>query len=72
LEQINDRRINWSEDVKVALAFKLNGRAVIESFPDGICLPTGQVLSLSEESICVDGSGYTSPQELRNVFEFSP
>lgn len=66
-EKINNVRIQWADDVKVALAFKVNGRAVIRSFPDGIRFPTGQVVQLTGELICADRSGYTSPKQLRSV-----
>ena len=72
LEKINNDGIGWSDDVKVALAFKLNGQAVVGSFPDGIQLRTGQRLTLSEELISADGSGYTNPERLRAVFDVIP
>lgn len=68
LEKINDYHIDWADHVRAALAFKLNGRAVIESFPDGIPLPIGQSVHMSDDLICSDGSGYTSPSSLRSVF----
>lgn len=67
LERINDTRIEWADDVRAALAFKLNGLAVMESLPDGIRFPTGQSIRLTNELICADGSGYTSPTLLRSV-----
>lgn len=49
LEKINDARIDWADDARVALAFKVNGRAVINCFPQGILLPTGQRTMLCDE-----------------------
>ncbi|HOI94548.1 MAG TPA: hypothetical protein PK250_07565 [Syntrophobacter fumaroxidans] len=67
-EKINDGAIGWADEVKVALAFKLNGRAVIQSFPNGLLLPTGQRIVLTEEVICADPSGYTNSAQLRSAF----
>jgi hypothetical protein len=69
VEKLTDRRIEWGDDVRVALAFKINGQAVIDGFPDGISVPTGQRIHLSEDLICADGSGYTNPRKLREAFE---
>lgn len=71
LQKLSDRRIDWADEVRVALAFKINGRAVIQGFPDGIVLRTGQRIHLSEDLICADGSGYTSPRKLREAFNLS-
>jgi hypothetical protein len=64
LDFMNDKIINdniiWDKAVKVALAFKLNGRRLIEALPGGIYLPTGQIIALSEANIAADGSGYTN------------
>jgi hypothetical protein len=68
LEKIGNGRIEWADEVKVGLAFKLNGMAIIESLPDGIRFPTEQVVGLSDRPICADGSGYTSPTMLRAMF----
>jgi len=68
LEKINNDRIEWADDVRVGLAFKINGMAVIESLPEGIRFPTGQWVRLTGKLICADGSGYTSPTLLRSVF----
>ncbi|MFZ6006477.1 MAG: hypothetical protein ACOYU2_02335 [Nitrospirota bacterium] len=67
LSKLQNPKINWSENVKVALAFKLNGKALIEAFPCGISLPTGQVLNLKNK-IAIDGSNYTSSKKLRKIF----
>lgn len=67
-EKINNDRIEWADNVRIGLAFKVNGRAVIESLPDGIRLPTAQLIEFSDKLICADGSGYTSPALLRSAF----
>lgn len=68
LGKIHDSRLRYASQVSLALAFKVNGRAIIDSLQDGICLPTGQRLDVTSEIICADGSGYTSPKLLRSVF----
>lgn len=68
LDKINHPSINWSENVRIALAFWLNGEAVIDAYPNGISLPTGQILDLNRKKISADGSGYTNPQKLRVIF----
>lgn len=67
-KKMDNGQIDWADVVQVALAFKLNGQAVMGSFPDGIRLPTGRNLSLSKKLIRADGSGYTSPKLLRSQF----
>ncbi|MFP5212850.1 MAG: hypothetical protein ACLGPL_05675 [Acidobacteriota bacterium] len=71
LEKLSRDTIVWADNVKVALAFKLNGQAIIKSHPAGIRLPTGQVIRLTDELICADGSGYTNSAKLRSVFGIS-
>ena len=62
-------RINWSNDCKVALAFKLNGLAVIESFPEGITFPNGRNIVLGEANIAATGSGFLTNTSLKQVWE---
>jgi hypothetical protein len=66
--KIRNPLIDWSDNVKVALAFKIHGRTLTQALPKGLDLPTGQKCSLSYDLICADGSGYTSPKLLRSAF----
>jgi len=61
--------IDWSDKCMVALAFKLNGLAVIESFHNGIALPNGQNLAFSETKIAATGSGFPTRNSLSKVWE---
>ena len=61
LAKVDNDHIEWADNVRAGLAFKVNGRAVVKSFSDGIRLPTGQRIILSDDLICADGSGYTNP-----------
>jgi hypothetical protein len=53
----------------VALAFKRNGLAVIESLPNGITLPNEQKLAFSEAIIAATGNGFPSRKSLSTVWE---
>lgn len=69
LSKLQNPKIKWSENVKVALAFKLNGEKLIEAFlPSGITLPTGKVLKFENSQIAIDGSNYTSSKKLKEVW----
>ncbi len=68
LLKLQNPKIKWSENVKVALAFKLNGEKLIEAFQNRLRLSTGQVLKLENTQIAIDGSNYTSSKNLREIF----
>lgn len=68
LGKVCDERLTWSIDLRVALAFKVNGLKTIEAYSHGIDLPSGQRVPLSEQQIAADGSGFTSPTMLRDRF----
>jgi hypothetical protein len=68
LGKICDQRLRWSDDLRVALAFKVNGLKTIEAYSHGIDLPSGQRIPLSEQQIAADRSGFTSPTMLRGRF----
>jgi hypothetical protein len=68
IEKMNDK-IKWASDVKLALAFKLNGGAIIKAFPNGLKLPTGQIIKLSIDHIASDRSGYTNKMKLRKIWD---
>ena len=66
--QLKNPNIVWVDNVKVAFAFKVNAKAVIDSFPDGITLPTGQRINLDESMIAANGAGYPDANLLKEVF----
>lgn len=70
MKKLNDQKILWGDDVKLAFAFKLNAKAVIKALLSVIeALPKElKEIDLSEERIATDGSGYTSSSKLRDLF----
>jgi hypothetical protein len=68
LSKIRDKRIQWADDVRVALAFKVNGSCLIEIYPNGIQIDNGRVLHFYQQSISADGSGYSNPDKLREIW----
>ncbi len=69
LGKLNDPRIRWAKDVKVAFAFRLNGKKIMEAFPDGIRLPKNRLLPLDDCKIAADQSGYPNLEKIRKIFE---
>ncbi len=63
LEKIKDLRISWAKDVKVAIAFDYNGRALIERFPGEIILPNGTNIVL-QNAIATSGNGFPTKNTL--------
>jgi hypothetical protein len=68
LGKLHDRRVQWSDHVRVALAFEVHGSKTIEAYSGGIDLPSGRV-PISEDDIAVNAAHYTCAQELRRVFQ---
>ena len=68
LGKVCDERLAWSIDLRVALAFKVNGLKTIEAYSHGSDLPSGQRVPISERQIAADRSGFTSPTLLRDRF----
>jgi hypothetical protein len=66
--KLNCNGINWSNDCKIALAFKRNGLAVIGSFPEGITLPNGQNVVSGKANIAATGSGFLTTTSLRRIW----
>jgi hypothetical protein len=62
--KFQDDRISWSNDVRIAFAFKLNGKALIEALPNGITLSSGQHISFDENMIAATGSGLPTQESL--------
>ena len=68
LHKICDERLQWSDDLRVALAFKWHGRRTIEACLGAINLSAGRQIPLNEQQIAADNSGYTSTPMLRERF----
>jgi hypothetical protein len=68
IEKLNNKKIRWSKSVKLALAFKLNGKAIINAFPDGIDLPNDQTIKLSPSLIAAGGNNYPNSQKLKDIW----
>ncbi len=66
-DKINNSCINWSNKPKVALAFRLNGRAIISAYSGEICLKTHKV-ELNEDIIAAGGANYPTATNLRRIF----
>jgi hypothetical protein len=66
-EKLNNKNLTWADDTKIALAFKWNGRRMIEALRLRDNLPNG-CQKLDEALIAVDGSGYTNTQKLRELW----
>jgi len=67
-DKIANPEIEWADEVRVALAFKLNGLAVIDALPNGLVLPNKQIIKLTANQIASDGSGFTNSEKLRNIW----
>lgn len=66
--KLNNPELIWSEDLKLALAFKWNGRRVIEAYDGEIQLLSGRKFLLNKDLIVADESNYTSPLLLRKIW----
>jgi hypothetical protein len=60
-----EREISFN--VKIALAFKVNGRCIIEAFSERLLI-NKKPYALGETLIAADESGYTSPIKLREIW----
>lgn len=63
--------LNWAKQVKVALAFRVNGRKIIEALNGNLKLPNGQTVHLTEENIASDEANYTNTEKLRRIFDLT-
>lgn len=72
LPKLNDSKIPWAENVKVAFGVRRNARIVINSMPNGLALPNGQVVLVSEELIATTGAHYPGTTKIRSVFDLPP
>ncbi len=64
-KKLSDKRLSWSPKIRVAIAFKLHGMSLIEAYPKRHKIPK---IKLSEKLIATDGSNYTSPSRLREIY----
>ena len=67
-KKLNNEKIRWAREVKVALAFYKNGEAIINAFPEGLELKTGQTIKLCPFLIATDGSNYTNSNILKDIW----
>jgi len=67
-KKLENRKLKWGNEVKLALAFRRNGEKIIEAFPDGITLRSGQTIGLSTSLIAADAAGYPNANKLRNIW----
>ncbi len=66
--RLHNPNIQFHHEVKVALAFKVNGRRIIECLNGVLELPNVPTIPLTDANIAADGSGYTKSKKLRNIF----
>ena len=66
--KLKNSDIVWHDDVRVALAFKINALQFIEQIAYRLELPNGQCVHLNEKLIAADGSGYTNPTFLQRIW----
>jgi hypothetical protein len=67
-EKLKSDKITFTEKVKVAFAFKVNGLSVIRATGGQLKLKDGQIIKLNEKNIAADGSGYTNSERLRTIY----
>lgn len=68
LEKINNRNIDWHDNVQLAIAFKLNGLVIIEAYPNGLIFPNNKVVILNKKMIVIGRNNYPSPEELIDLW----
>ena len=62
--------ISWSRDVCVAFSLKQNARAVIKGLDNKLNLG-GTIVTLSDELIAVNGSGFPDAEKLRQLYRIT-
>jgi hypothetical protein len=68
LQQINDPLVSWDQVVRVALAFKKNGEALVETLGGRIGFPNGADVPLSADNIVATGSGFPTAARMAAVW----
>jgi hypothetical protein len=71
ISKLNDEKLLFSKNVKIAFAFRLNGQVVIEATGGKLILKANQIIPLSADLIAADGSNYTSSDKLRNIYQLN-
>jgi hypothetical protein len=66
-EKIMHPSLVWSDEVKIAFAFKVNGQKVIESLINNITIGNKEY-ELNEQLIAADASGFTNGNRLREIY----
>jgi hypothetical protein len=66
--KLDNQKLKYSGNVKVAFSFKVNGLKMIEATNGQLKLKTGQTSPLTEDLIAADGSGYTNSALVRKIF----
>lgn len=67
-KKLENENLILAKNIKLAFAFRINGLKIIQSLNYKLELRNGQIITLNENIIAADGSGYTSPQKLRTIF----
>ncbi len=70
-KKLFDSRLKWADEVKVAFGVKKNALAMMEAFPDGLCLPNGQTVSLSLDLVATTEANYPHADRVKSVFELN-
>ena len=68
LKHINDPRLKWGKDVKVAFAVPKTCTAAKHALGGGFTLPNNQKIEISPALIGTDGTNYPSGKVLRRIF----
>ena len=69
LKKINREDLKWSNDLKIAFAFKINGLTIINALKDGLSIQKlDKSFSLSENLIVANAAGYPDSKKLKEVF----
>ena len=67
-DKLFDPRLQWDSDVKIAFGVKKNAEAMIESFPNGFHLPSGQKVNFTLDFVVSDATNYPHAERLCDVF----
>jgi hypothetical protein len=68
-QKINDPRLSWDSEVKLAFGLMYNAKAVIAALPkEELLLPTGQTIPLSENLLAIKAN-YPNADKLKTIFE---
>jgi hypothetical protein len=68
-EKLKNDKINFADNVKLAFAFKINGRKIIQASGGNLKLKEGKSIKITESLIAADGSGYTNSEKLRIIYK---